>query len=168
MRRSKIFTTALALGIVTILGATGAAFAYPANHGAGALTQEQQAAAQELYANYSQATAALQQQLAAKRAELDALYYGQNADNGKAQALYREIADMEAKLFTAGRDLRSKLAEKGLSGGGYGSHMGYAGGYGYGGGYGHGGGHGAGYGHGGGYGGGYGRCGMNRGHGGHW
>lgn len=147
MQRSKVFVSALALGIVAIMGASGMAFAYPLHHGAGAaaLTQEQQAAAQELYTRYSQTVTPLQQQLMVKRAELNSLYYGQNADSGKTQALYRDIADIEAKLFTANKDFRNKLAEKGIPGAGYGPHMGYAGGHG------HGGGHG-----------------MNREHGGHW
>lgn len=146
MQRSKVFVSTLALGLVAIMGASGVAFAYPVHHngGAPALTQEQQNAAQEVYTKYSEAVAPLQQQLMAKRAELDALYYGQNADSGKVQALYRDIADIEAKLFTAGKDLKNKFAEKGIPGAGYGTHMGYAGGHGHGG------------------------HGMNRGNGGHW
>lgn len=125
MNRSKILTAALALGVAAIIGISGTAIAYPGNHmGGQALTQEQQAAAQEVYADYARQTAPLKQQLMMKRAELDALYYGQNTDSGKAQALYKEIADIQSKLYTADAELRQKLAAKGVPMGGYGMHHG--------------------------------------------
>lgn len=121
MNRSTIFGTALALGMAVIIGISGTAFAYPGGHrGAGAMTQEQQAAAQEIYAEHDQKTAPLRQQLMAKRSELDALYYSQNTDSGKAQSLYKEIADIQARLFTANTDLRKKLSDKGIPVGNHG------------------------------------------------
>ena len=126
MNRSKVLTSAMALGMAMIIGASGSAFAYPGNHGWGGqqMTQEQQTALQEIYSEHNKQCAPLQRQLMAKRSELDALYYGQNADSGKVQGLHREIADIEAKLFTADAELRKKLNDKGLVSGGFAMHHG--------------------------------------------
>ena len=126
MKRSTIFGTAMALGMAAIIGISSTASAYPGDHRGGwqGMTQEQQAAAQEIYANYDQQTAPLRQQMMAKRAELDALYYGQNADSSKVQSLYKDIADIQAKLFTANTEMQKKLADKGISTGNYGMRRG--------------------------------------------
>lgn len=133
MKRSHIITTTLALGMAVIIGMAGVASAYPGSHGWGntAMNQEQQAAAQEIFAEHAKAVSPLHQQLMAKRAELEALSYGKNVDDAKAQALFREVADIKAKLFKANSDLRAKLEAKGIAGG-YGGHGGHRGGNGYG------------------------------------
>lgn len=130
MQSSKILTTAMALGVVAIIGLASGASAYPGNHGwggQGMMTQEQQAAAQEIYGEYNKSTAPLRQELMAKRAELNTLYYGQNPDSAKTEALFQEIAKIEAKLFNAEAAVRAKLADKGIDCPGNGMHMGYAG-----------------------------------------
>jgi hypothetical protein len=128
---------------------------------------------QEAYADFEKQVLPIHQQLAAKQAELSALHYGEKPDASKTQSLFREIADLEAKLFTARSAFRSKMQEEGMAGfgpgfgagrGGYGPYCGFGPGMGGGmgrGGYGHRGGWG---GHGGGHGGGWGGYGM----GGRW
>lgn len=154
MKKSRILTTMLALGLVAALGApTAFAWRHRGDYegrgrgGPGCpyfetLTDEQQTAVQAIFAEHNKAVSPLRKQLAAKQAELDALYYADNKDNAKIQALFREMADIEAKLYTADADLKAKLAGQGIDDwscrGGYGrGHRGRHGGYG-----GHGGGHG--------------------------
>lgn len=131
MKRSKVFSTVLALALVAVMGAAGTALAYP-HHTGGAsnLTQEQQTAIQEVYAKHNEAVAPLLQQLAAKRAELNSLSYSKTPDSGKVQTLYKEISAIEAKRFEADVSLRNSLSDKGIPAGGYGMHMGYGGGHG--------------------------------------
>jgi len=161
MKRIKMFAAALAVGAAILVGTGGTAMAYPGNHWGGqGMNQEQQAAIQKEYADHYQAIAPLQQELMAKRSELEAMYYGNTVDNNKVQSLFKNIADLEAKLFTANTAFQKKLADKGIPYGGYG--MGYGGGYG---------GHRGGYaGHRGGYAGHRGGYGGHRGGhgGGHW
>lgn len=138
MKRLQMMTATLALGMAVILGAAGIASAYPGGHGYGwgntGMNQEQQAAAQEIFAEHAKVVSPLHQQMMAKRAELEALSYGKNVDDAKIQSLYREIGDINAKLFKANSDLRAKLEAKGITGG-FGGHGGHRGGYGgYGGG----------------------------------
>lgn len=139
MKKSKIITTTLALGMVAIMGAS-AAQAFPHGQGMGpgpdgprggygcpiyqALTPEQQSAAQALFAEHNKTVMPLRQALQAKQAELDVLYYSSNKDSAKVQAAYREMADLKAKLFSAEMSLRDKLAEKGIDDFGTGRHRG--------------------------------------------
>lgn len=165
MKLKNILSAALALGLFAAIGFGGTAEAFPGNrgygyHGGGMMTQEQQSATREISLQHQQAVAPLYQELDSKRAELDALSYAKNPNSSQVQGLYKEIADLEAKLFSINADFRSKYAAQGVNypagyGRGYGYHQG---GYGYHQGYGrHGGGrnHGgpAGYGRGGCYGG---------------
>ena len=115
MNRMKVFATTLAFGATMLIGASGAAFAYPGNHWGGqAMTQEQQAAFQKEYADHYNAIAPLRQELLAKRSELRAMSYSNEVDNGKVQALYKDIADAQAKLFMANAAFQKKLADKGI------------------------------------------------------
>ncbi|CAK7041674.1 MAG: hypothetical protein DELT_02852 [Desulfovibrio sp.] len=145
MKKSRILTMLAAVGMVSILGFAGVANANPLWHGnsgwhgggGAGVTQEQQTALQQIYADYDKQAAPLQRQLQAKRAELEALYYGGNKDSSKVQTLFRETGDIEAKLFALNSELRTKLEAQGFSG--YGGQAGMNG-YNYRGG--HGGGHG--------------------------
>lgn len=126
MKRSPFMAFALALGISALIGMSGQAMAYPGSHGGGnpSVSQEQREAAQEIFAEHAKAVAPLHRQLQAKRAELNALSYADKPDQSKVQALFREIADIRAKLFSANADLRGKLEAKGIAGPGYGPCMG--------------------------------------------
>ena len=124
MNRIRMLATVAALGIATTIGAAGTASAFSGHSGWNGqpVTQEQQAAAQEVFAEYNKRAAPLQQQLMAKRSELDAQYYGQKTDDARVQALFKEIADIESKLYAADTELRTKLVDKGLDTGGYGGY----------------------------------------------
>lgn len=155
MKTRKVLGLALLSGLLATAAFSGTAEAYRGNCGWGGaqLTPEQQTAAQEIYSQHDKAAGPLYQQLAAKRAELEAQRFAEKPDSGKVQGLFREIADIEARLFTINTEFRSRLSDKGIAcpGGGGGYHnQGYGGyhggrhnggsGYGYGG-------HGRGYGH---------------------
>lgn len=134
MKRLQKMAATLVLGMAVIIGMAGVASAYHGGYGWGnsAMSQEQQAAAQEIFTEHAKIVSPLHQQMMAKRAELEALSYGKSADDAKVQVLFREMADIKAKLFKANSDLRAKLEAKGIAGGfgGYGGHRG--GGYGWG------------------------------------
>ncbi|HWR05142.1 MAG TPA: periplasmic heavy metal sensor [Humidesulfovibrio sp.] len=103
----------------------GHGMAMPAN-----LPPEKQAAVQKLYNDFNAATGPVRQQLYAKQAELNALYYGGTPDTKKYQALSREVADLNAKLYEAQANLRGQLAKEGVPAsamGMGGHHMGGAG-----------------------------------------
>lgn len=172
MKRSKFFNVTVVMAMITVLSLAGTALAGPGGWGQGhrqgghwnngpqaTMTQEQQAELQGIYSEHYNKVQPLREQLRSKGAELDALYYSGKKDDRKAQSLYREIADIKAKMYNERMDLRAKLDEKGLRNEG-GMHYGRDG-RGQGGmhhegrGYGHGG-----YnrGHGGGYGGNAGNC----------
>lgn len=122
-----------AVGAASIIGLADAADAHPVLQSEAMfnLTQEQQASLQQIYSDYETQVMPLQRQLQAKRAELDALYYSNNGDKSKMQILFREAGDIEAKLFTANGELRSKLDAKGLAGyAGYGHGDEHGGGHG--------------------------------------
>jgi hypothetical protein len=109
--------------MLSVLGLADAAGAQPPHHNAmmPEITQEQQAALQQIYADYEKQALPLQRQLRAKKAEIDALYYGGGdnskvqSGNSKVQSLFREIGDIEAKLFEAKSEFHSRLDAKGLS-----------------------------------------------------
>lgn len=135
MKKPRLMTMLAVFGLVSVLGLSGIANANPLYHSgtSAAMTQEQQTALQQIYADYEKQAAPLQRQLQAKRAELDALYYNNNGDSSKAKTLFREISDLEAKLFAVDSDLRSKLEAKGISSYGRNGGSGYAHGGGHGG-----------------------------------
>lgn len=126
MKRSPFMAFALALGVSALIGLSGQALAYPGNHGGGnsSISQEQREAAQEIFAEHAKTVAPLHRQLQAKQAELNALSYADKPDQAKVQALFRDIGDIRAKLFSANADLRGKLEAKGIASPGYGSHNG--------------------------------------------
>jgi hypothetical protein len=73
---------------------------------------------QKLRREHEKKVGPMHQQLQAKRAELDAIYYATGAvDVPKVQKLYKEIADIKAELFVERASLKRKLAEKGVYGG---------------------------------------------------
>ena len=55
------------------------------------------------------------QALAAKRQELDALLASPNPDAGRIEKLSREIGELRGKMLAARAQIRSQLAQKGLS-----------------------------------------------------
>ena len=138
MKNFRLISTATAMAFAAFIGLTGVAGANPLYHNwmAPGLTQEQQAAMQQVYLDYEKQILPLQRQLEDKRVELDALYYGNSGDSGKAKTLLQEAADIEAKIFAANSEFRSKLEAKGVAGFdgyygmntyGYGGHRGWGG-----------------------------------------
>lgn len=116
MKKSSFMASALVFGLVALMSAT-AAMAAPRGgfRCPGEMTREEQAVVQPLFAEHEKAVYSLRESIRAKRAELDALYYSGSKDSAKVQAVYREMADLKAKLFMARLDLKAKLAEKGFT-----------------------------------------------------
>lgn len=121
MYKSKLISRLVALVLLFGLIMAGTACAASGRGGTGpnraapaALTQEQQADLDAIYAEHYDKVLPLREQLFAKNAELDSLYYAGSKDDKKVQALYRSIADIRAKLFTESQALRSALEAKGL------------------------------------------------------
>ncbi|MDR2892694.1 MAG: periplasmic heavy metal sensor [Deltaproteobacteria bacterium] len=130
MKRSKLISTLAIAAMVGVLGVAGAAFAESDNNASGkqrggfyGMTDEQHAEMKQIHEEHYKKMVPLRQQMMVKQAELDALHYGGSADEGKVQALYREIADLKAKMFSARSALRSQLEAKGLPGQGWGGGM---------------------------------------------
>ncbi len=70
---------------------------------------------QDAYAAYNQNAGAIEQQLYAKQAELDALYANPEPDTARAQQLFREIGELKGQLFAAEAELRSQAGDPGVA-----------------------------------------------------
>lgn len=109
----------------------------------------------DYHAEFRAKVAPLHEQLAAKRSELAAQYNGGTADETKVQALIKDIAVLQARIYAAGLEYESAYSAQMASDGdsGY-DNYGYCGGVRGRGAWGHGGGwsHGEGWDHGGGHG----------------
>jgi zinc resistance-associated protein len=103
----------MALTLAVALGSAGIALAR--HHAYQNMTPEQYQAVQEGYAEFDRTTEPLRRQMYAKQAELDALYYRDVPQNDpKVQALVKEVADLDARLYAAGQDLNKRLNDKGV------------------------------------------------------
>lgn len=93
MRKSMLLflSLALALGAVLSGGASAAD------------------AVRDAYDAYGQTVEPLRRDLSAKQAELDALYESGQRDDAKAQQLFKDMGEIEGKLFVAETELRDKL-----------------------------------------------------------
>ncbi|MDL2313643.1 periplasmic heavy metal sensor [Desulfovibrio sp. OttesenSCG-928-C14] len=134
MSKSKLTLRLVAFVLLASLVLAGAAGAATGRAGMGpnraapaALTQEQQADLDAIYAEHYDQVLPLREQLFAKNAELDALYYAGSKDEQRVRAIYREIADIRAGLFVESQALRSALEAKGLQYAGGGMRHGHGG-----------------------------------------
>lgn len=78
------------------------------------MSPEKQAAAQKIYADFNAKTASMRQQLTAKQYELNAQLVSATPDDKKVQALTKEIADLNVKLFEAQVALQNQLTKEGI------------------------------------------------------
>ncbi|EOD55962.1 hypothetical protein [Aeromonas molluscorum] len=107
---TKVLMVALTLGTISTLGIYGSANAQGPINGYQSMTPEQQISVNKVYSEYEKTTLPLQQQLIMKQAEFDSLTYGGASQNTeKAQSLIREIGELNAKLYAARSEMRSKL-----------------------------------------------------------
>lgn len=96
------------------------------------LTQEQQATVQKLHDNYYAQTSALRQQLQSKRYEYNALLTAQKPENGKIEAVAKEMETLSQQLDQQRVKFDIALAEAGVprgAGMGYGGCRGNGGGH---------------------------------------
>lgn len=106
---------------------------------------------QQGWAEFDAKVRPLMDQMYQKRSELASIYNSGNADQAKVETLYREIADLQAQLYSVHQEFGGAMANGGWACPGFGgAGCGFGGvGGGMGGGYGMRGGRGMGYGHGG-------------------
>lgn len=122
MHRTRVYSTAMTLAIVAMLGLIGIANAQP-DMGYQNMSPEQYKSMQSTYADFDKKVEPLRQQIDAKRYELNALHYqGTPRNDPKVQSLIKKIGDLDAKLYTARADFRRQLNDKGIPA--YGGTMG--------------------------------------------
>ena len=126
MKKSTLFSTTMALAFVAALGMASLAAAQPHMRGYQGMSPEQYTVMQETYADFDRKIQPLRQQMYAKQAELDALYYNNTPQNDpKVQSLMKEIGDLDAKLYAAHGDMRKQMIDKGMPAYGGGMRNGY-------------------------------------------
>lgn len=94
-----------------------AGWGYPAmENGYGPqMSQQQIDMAREIITRNYAAMEDTRQELASKRAQLDALLASPNPDGGKIEELSRDIGELRGKMLAARADVRKQLIQKGLS-----------------------------------------------------
>jgi zinc resistance-associated protein len=126
--RNRISGLTLALVLAALLGFSGLANAQMMGRGMmggqgmgmmggnmmRGMSPEKQAAAQKIYADFNAKTASMRQQLTAKQYELNAQLVSATPDDKKVQALTKEIADLNVKLFEAQVALQNQLNKEGI------------------------------------------------------
>lgn len=78
------------------------------------LSPEQMRQAQKIFDENFASMDATRQELAAKRAELNALLASPNPDRGKIERLSADIGQLRGKMLAARADVRAKLQQQGL------------------------------------------------------
>ena len=123
MEKTQLLSTTMALSLVALLGISGIAIAAGPMWGYSGMNMppEQSTAMQQIQAEFSKTILPLQQQMSAKQAELDALYYNGTPQNDpKVQTLMKEISVLDTKHYAAQNEMRIKMNENGIPYGGSG------------------------------------------------
>lgn len=123
MKKTQLLSTAMALSLVALLGISGMVFAAGQMWGYSGMNMppEQYTAMQQIQAEFGKTILPLQQQMSAKQAELDALYYdGTPQNDPKVQTLMKEISVLDTKHYAAQNEMRIKMIENGIPYGGSG------------------------------------------------
>lgn len=106
------FATMLTLAFVTAFA--GLASAQGMMGGMGNMTPEKHATMQKLHADFATATADLKKQAFAKESELNAILYGEKADDKKVEALTSEINALNAKIYAEQVKMHKQMAKEGI------------------------------------------------------
>jgi zinc resistance-associated protein len=104
--------TMLTLAFVTAFA--GLASAQGMMDGMGNMTPEKHATMQKLHADFATATADLKKQVFAKESELNAILYGEKADDKKVEALTSEINALNAKIYAEQVKMHKQMAKEGI------------------------------------------------------
>ncbi len=104
--------TMLTLALVTAFA--GLASAQGMMDGMGNMTPEKHATMQKLHADFATATADLKKQVFAKESELNAILYGEKADDKKVEALTSEINALNAKIYAEQVKMHKQMAKEGI------------------------------------------------------
>ena len=98
MKRTKVTSTVMALAFALVLGFAGIAGAQPHMMGYQNMSPEQYKVMQDMHVEFDKKAEPLRQQLYAKQAELNALYYqGTPQNDPKVQSLLKDIGDLDGK-----------------------------------------------------------------------
>ncbi len=139
MKTATIRMMALALAATAIFAFAGLAqargmgggYGHGGGHGYGqgynapALTADQQAKAQKIFATHTAAVQPIQQQMIVKQAELQAQMISATPDSSKIEALSKEIGALRGKMLSERANLNAQLTKEGLPvGSGYGMGQG--------------------------------------------
>ncbi|MGE4441195.1 MAG: periplasmic heavy metal sensor [Desulfomicrobium sp.] len=104
--------TMLTLAFVTAFA--GLASAQGMMGGMGNMTPEKHATMQKLHADFATATADLKKQVFAKESELNAILYGEKADDKKVEALTSEINALNANIYAEQVKMHKQMAKEGI------------------------------------------------------
>ena len=115
MKRTKVTSTVMALAFALVLGFAGIAGAQSHMMGYQNMSPEQYKVMQDMHVEFDKKAEPLRQQLYAKQAELNALYYqGTPQNDPKVQSLLKDIGDLDGKLYAVRADFRKQLNSKGI------------------------------------------------------
>ena len=120
MKNMKYYMIAFGLAAGVVLGANGVASAwghgqnYYHNNGNYGLSSEQYEQARAVYGEYQNTLESLYSQMRGKQGELQALRYGDAQDEAKAQALFREMGEIQGQIYSIHAEMHGKMADRGL------------------------------------------------------
>ena len=115
MKNMKYYMIAFGLAAGVVLGANGVASAW--DHGQNyhnGFTNEQYNQARTVYGEYQNTLESLYSQMRGKQGELEALRYSENRDDARAQALFREMGEIEGQIYSVYTEMHDKMADRGL------------------------------------------------------
>ena len=112
----KTYRNALAtiLTLAFVIAFVGLASAQGMMGGMGNMTPEKHATMQKMHGDFATATADLKKQVFAKESELNALLYGEKADDKKVEALTSEINALNAKIYAEQVKMHKQMAKEGI------------------------------------------------------
>ena len=108
----KTYRNALAtiLTLAFVIAFVGLASAQGMMGGMGNMTPEKHATMQKMHADFATATADLKKQVFAKESELNAILYGEKADDKKVETLTSEINALNAKIYAEQVKMHKQMA----------------------------------------------------------
>ncbi|MCL1915362.1 MAG: zinc resistance protein [Desulfovibrionaceae bacterium] len=112
----------LSLAVMLVMAFAGSALGYGGGRWQGAgLTPEQTTKMQQIFKENRALMDPIMQEIRVKKAEWDAQVHSASPDQGKIEALSKELGVLKGKIYSARAGLNLRLAQEGLPTG-YGDH----------------------------------------------
>ena len=112
----------LSLAVMLVMAFAGSALGYGGDRWQGAgLTPEQTVKMQQIFKENRALMNPIMQEIRVKKAEWDAQVYSASPDQGKIEALSKELGVLKGKIYSARAGLNARLVQEGLPTG-YGEH----------------------------------------------